>query len=231
MAIKYSAYSNIASATSKYFFEVDGNTVAWYDWTDLTTITKDASERISKVADKLGSGHDLLQAGADATKPTYTADGIFNDKTKNQFLKTNAFDFNRPEFIYLVIKQNSWTISDYLIDGNAVQTGALFQYDATPELCVRAGALSGQNANLAVGVWGIVRILFNGASSKLQINATAATTGNFGAANMGGITIGHAGTGGAYADINWKEAIFRKVADSAPNEAIIYNYLKAKYSL
>jgi hypothetical protein len=65
----------------------------------------------------------------------------------------------------------------------------------------------------------------------LQVNATAAVTGNTGVANLGGFTFGGNVGGGNYGNIEAKEIIIRKIADSAPDQTAIYNYLKTKYGL
>jgi len=46
----------------------DGNTVGWYIASDLSTITKDGSNKVSVWADKLASGHNLA---ADPTNGTF----------------------------------------------------------------------------------------------------------------------------------------------------------------
>jgi len=163
-------------------------------------------------------------------RPLWSADGIAFDGT-NDFLKTSPFSLAQPEMIYAVMKQVTWTKDDYLFDGNATNGGKLTQDTATPKIGIYSGAYLTGNANLAVNTWGIVRALFSGASSSLQVNETAALTGNAGTAYMGGFTIGARGAGDAsFGRITAKEIIIRK-AYNAADDAILYAYLKAKYSL
>ena len=206
----------------------DGNTVAWYIADDLTTITKDGSNRVSQWDDYLGSGHDLIQA-TDTWKPLWSADGILFDGVDN-WMKTAAFTWEQPEMIYMVVKQVTWIASGIIIfDGNTNDKGKLVQYIATPGIGVYAGNISAQNNNLVIDTWSIVRVLFNGASSKLQVNETAATTGNFGANNMGGFTLASKGTpAGVWANIQIKEIILRNIDDTDADEQAIYNYLESK---
>lgn len=227
--IKQSEFSNIVSATTKYFFEADGETVGWYDSTALSTITKDASNFVSRWNDKLGSGHDLLQASG-TNQPELRADGMFFDGIDN-FFKTAPFAYEQPEYVYLVMKQITWSSLDAIFDGNTSTSGVLWQTGSSPNLSTFAGA--GVNNNqLALDTWGIVRVLFNGIPSLLQINANAPVTGNSGTSDMGGITMGSRGQADTrYAHMMVKEAIFRKAADSEANSNKIYNYLKSKYSL
>jgi hypothetical protein len=48
---------------------------------------------------------------------------------------------------------------------------------------------------------------------------------------MGGFTLGGLSAWSLSSNIVVKECIVRKIADTSPNEAAIYAYLKAKYGL
>ena len=207
----------------------DGNTVAWYDYTATDTITKDGSNFVSRWNDKLGSGHDLIQATG-TNQPLLTSDGVLFDGIDN-YLKTSGFTFNQPEFIYLVINAKSWTLLDYLLDGNTTNSGFIQQVFSSPSVYAYAGSQSGY-IKMTVNQYHIIRTQFNADSSKLIINNEPPLTGNFGSLNMGGFTLAtRGGAGDRYANIEVKEVILRKVADSLTNETDIYNYLKTKYSL
>ena len=228
----YSEYSTESTITPNPIY--DGHSVFWFDAQDLTTVTKDGSNLVSQWRCKLGTGHDLNYTPT-YDKGVWSVNGILFPKTTNQHMKTAAFTWNQPEFIYLVMKQVTWTSMNYIIDGNTAATGAIIQYNTTPKLWPYAGAGSTPEAgNLAVNTLGIIRVRFNGATSKLQINGNAAFTGNIGAANMGGFNLAKQGGGTSYSNIQVQEIIGRNVDDSAgggADETYIYNYLKAKYGL
>ncbi|HLD89528.1 MAG TPA: hypothetical protein VI911_00655 [Patescibacteria group bacterium] len=204
----------------------DGNTVAFYDSQLLSTITKDGSNFVSRWNDRLGSGHDLIQATG-TKQPLWSATGILFDGIDN-FMKTATFTINQPTFIYAVLKQITWTIADRIWDGNSADYGTLYQNLTTPGMKVYAGAGSAQK-NLTLDTFGIIRVLLNGASSKFQINSDAAATGNFGIRNMAGFTLGANGSGTNYSNIEVKEIIMRRIADASGDETAIYNYLATKY--
>jgi hypothetical protein len=261
----------------------DGNTVAWYDSTDLTVITKDVNDYVNIWWDKV-YGQSTLEAELNSLNTTlynvykitacqtdffytgcavndiwfcdnnkvlssnnkvrrYTGnhcgtytladkpkwvlnDGLLFDGS-NDKLYTPTFTYNQPAFIYMVLKQVTWTVATYFFDGNA-DTGLVYQQTSSPKIRAYSGSLSSENSDMPLDTFVILRVLFNGASSKLQVNNSTATTGNFGSNNMGRIILGSRVTG-QYSNIKIKEAIFRKVADNSTDETSIYNYLATKY--
>jgi hypothetical protein len=203
----------------------DGNTVAWFDYEE--NVTKDGSNYVSIWGDKSGNNNDLEQLTG-ANQPIYSASGILFDGVSDN-MKTDPFTLNQPEFIYIVLKQVSYTGFDCLFDGNSNLTGALVQ-PALNALRIQAGASLG-NVAFTVGDWGIVRVVFNGASSKIQVNEDAALEGNPGANNMGGFTIGSRGGLIRHGNVEVKEIIIRKIVDATGDEQDIYDYLANKYGL
>ena len=133
----------------------------------------------------------------------------------------------QPETIYMVGRQVSWTSTEAIFDGAALASGELIQTTATPQLNITAGSSVAANTNLAVGTYGVITAVFNGASSSLQIDGNVATTGNAGAANMSGFTLGANGDDLLFGNIQVKEVIIRSTADSAATQAAIQSLLKA----
>ena len=206
----------------------DGNAPSWWDMAEKY-MTKDGSNRASQWADRSGNNNHLLQAGADALKPIWSSDGVLFDGA-DDLMKAVGFTFVQPEMIYMVLKQVTWTANDRIFDGDS-STKVLFQSASSPDIKANSGQSSGAASGLLIDTFGIVRVLFNGGSSKLQVNEDAAITGNFGSADMDGFTLGATATGTFPSNIQVKEVILRKIVDTAPNDQIIYDYLKSKYSL
>ena len=90
---------------------------------------------------------------------------------------------------------------------------------------------TGYNTNITVGQFIVLRILFNGASSKIIEDDGTPVACDLGTLDAGGITIGANVSGTSNSDITVKEAIFRKISDSTQDESDIYTYLKNQYSL
>jgi hypothetical protein len=132
-----------------------------------------------------------------------------------------------------VFKHITWSLNDRFFDGNValVNTGILRQFGSSPGIAAYAGAASATINDLSLNTFGIARIVFNGANSKLIINNNTPITGNFGTSSMAGFTLGTGGGGNITlnANIQVKEIILRNVVDSPVNETNIYNYLSNKY--
>ena len=203
----------------------DGNTVGWYLADTLSTITKDGSNLVAQWNDYLGSGHNLAQ-GTAGQKPVWSSSGIQFDGVDDTM--TASFTINQPTFLYLVLKE-IWVSGGRLFDGGS-PNGGYVRMVAGPSLGLNAGSYITYNYDMPDNTFVVMRALFNGASSKLIINAGTPATGNCGANNMGGLTLASYGTG-QYGNVQIKEIIMRKVSDSSGNETAIYNYLKNKYGL
>lgn len=208
----------------------DTNTVGWFASDDLSTITKDSGDLVSAWNDKLGSGHNLLQATG-SKKAKWGIGGIYFDGLTDG-MKTAAFTWNQPEYVYMVFRQITYTANEFILDGEN-NVSMLFRQASggtAPELDMYAGSALNKNSTLKMNQYGIARILFNGANSKLQINEETAVTGNVGASNAGGLTVGSNVTiAGSWSHIEVAEIICRKTADSGATESSIYTYLKNKY--
>ncbi len=142
----------------------------------------------------------------------------------SQFLKTNAFTLNQPTTIYLLFKQITWASGEHVTDGNANDSGTIFQRNTTPGLGLFAGGAVG-NVDLTLDTYGIISAVFNGASSVIQLNNETPVTGNSGASNMGGFTLGAKADGTVSAHAQFKEAMGFSGAHDAATRLTNINYL------
>jgi Putative flagellar system-associated repeat len=206
-------------------------TVGWYEAQDLANITKDAGTgEVSLWKDKNNTGHDLAQATA-TYLPIWSVDGVLYDGS-NDLMVTAPFTFNQPETVYMVVKQVTRKTAGAFFDGNAAGSGCVWTPGTSPNTSLYAGAQANDNINLVAGQWSIIRACINYENSTLQIDNTSPSTGDPGDYSMGGITVGALHTGGGqYSNNQYKELIFRNVADDAATSKDIYNYLAAKYGL
>ena len=179
---------------------------------------------ITLVSLKRISGNHLIQQTT-ANKPTWSAaNGVLFDGV-NDFMKTVAFAFVQPEFIYFVGRQITWTNSDYFIDGGSADRGLIYQSPAANNLRAYAGSFSGAISPPA-NTFIIIRLLFNGANSSFRYNKEIAVAWDCGVRNMDGFTLGASAPGTSPGNIEVKEIILRRSADNADTQSAIYNYLE-----
>jgi len=202
----------------------DGNTVAWYDASDLSTISKNGGNTVSRINDKFGSGHDLVIGSCSwSNTEGFMFDGV------TDYMKTNPFTYDQPEEIYLLIKQVSWKNNARIFDGDQGNTGCIFQAGLlhAEGLDVYAGETpslsSDKHPNM--GPWNVMRVYFNGDNSNYYINGEEITNVHAGSSSMGGITLGDFGGGYNKSHINIRHAIFRKIKDSPLNRDLLIDYL------
>jgi hypothetical protein len=195
---------------------------AWFMHQRGITVT---GQGVSQWDDQSGNGRHLKQ-GTDGARPTLNADGSILFNGTDEFLKCDAFTFNQPLTIYLLFKQVTWTNFDYICDGNTTNAVLFYQNGASPNISLFAGGDVSTNPDLAVDTYGVLCGVANGASSVVQINNTTAVTGDAGANNAAGFTLGARGGGdSAYSNIQVKEAILYAAAHDAATRARVVRYL------
>jgi len=226
----YSPYSNIDDEWTMLPVLRDGNTMTWLDFTNLSTITKDGGNLVSRWNDKLGSGRDMFQITG-SQQPLYSASGIAFDGVDNWMQSAN-WGLVQPEMFYIVGRQLSWSNGEYIFDGLTNDYGAIVQTNTTPRVYLYAGGVAATLTTWSLSNFAIIRACINGANSFIRKNGDAALTGNAGVRNMGGLTLARIATlAAAYGNIEFKEFILRKTADDAATQTLIVNYLNAKYTI
>lgn len=162
---------------------------------------------------------------------TATQPSLFFNGTSH-FMKCSAFTLNQPETVYMVLKQITWTNTDFIFDGNADLSGGVLQNPASPLLGINAGSTVAQINGPPIGSSGVFAVVFNGASSSTQLNQGAPTVANAGAANMGGFTLGKLGTtAGQFGNFQAYEALIYSAAHDAATRANVIRALQAKWSI
>ena len=219
----YSDYSNIA-LNAVPLIVYSANSVAWYDSTDLTTITKDGGNLVSRWNDKLLSGRDLIQATA-----TYQPLWVLNDGTD---CMQALFPLSQPVYVYAVLNFVNNDADTYMRawSGGTLRM-SLEVYGKPKTMRINAGTYLANNNDLQFNTFSIIRAFYNGISSKYQVNNNTATTGNVGANIPNGFTLAAETNFSGKGNFKFKEIILRNVADTSGDETAIYNYLKTKYGL
>jgi hypothetical protein len=181
---------------------------------------------VSQWADKSGNLRHLKQP-AGTQQPVLESDGSIRFPGVDEFLACDAFGINQPETVYLLCKEITWIDSGPLTDGSTLNSMLIQQTSGgsggvSPQLRLFAGSGTSSNTDLAIGDWGVISAVFNGAASILQINNSAPLTGDAGANNAGGFTVGSTATGTGFSNIQVKEVVlFQGAHDAASRSAVI----------
>jgi hypothetical protein len=179
---------------------------------------------VAKWYDQTTNGRDLVQATA-SKQPTFaTSPARMSFDGVNDTLAV-AFTFNQPETFYLAMKQRTWTDGDRIFDGVSINYASFFQGNGpSPILYQYAGSYGAGISSLSINTWGVVSVIFNGASSAVRLNKTTASTGNAGANNAGGIRLAALGNDANFGDIEVSELIACAAAhDSTTQDQIVTN--------
>ena len=167
----------------------------------------------------IGKARDLLQ-GTGTNQPAYAA-GVFTFDGVDNFLRTSAIAaLTNPVTQYAVIEQGSWTTGEFMSDGASV-VGRQFlrQASTTPEFDISGG--STPNTDLAVGAFGIVCAVWNGAASSHRVNNNAKIVVNV-VSVYNGLTIGARYDNAIPAHVLVKEwVVFNAAHDDATQSSVI----------
>lgn len=212
---------------------------AWYDPSDLSTmfqtgtraspgaaVTADG-DPVGLILDKSGNNNDLVQ-GTAGQRPLYKTSGglswLLFDGVDDRL--NAAFVVAQPWDRVSAIQQVTWTSGEHIFGGSSSNNGVLFQFSATPNLCMFSGSAGPQSTGLAVATNGVVTERHNGASSKLAIDNGAYATGDTGAGVPGGVTIADQNSSGANSNIRLYGMLMGAFSDAGI--AQLRTYLGAK---
>lgn len=213
----------------------DGSTFGWYLYDEPSSMTiQDSSILLWK--DYLDSGHDLSYYSSIPTStPQLTSSGVYFDGVDDE-LRTGTVTLNSPVTYYIVINVSTFEAGDRIIAGRNSQTTVVRHSDDGVGYNIDifgsgTDEPSANNGNCTLHEWHIIKATFNGTSSKLQIDNTAATYASLSSDAPGGISLGCAPNHTALINATYKEVIVRAKVDTSINEQLIYEYLSNKYNI
>ncbi len=221
-----------ASAVKAFSPRVD-SPIAWYKSTQGVT---SVATVVSQWSDISGNANHLVQATAGIRPlvlpglingfPAIRFDGV------DDFLKCTAFTLNQPETVLAVFKVNAFGtagVHDIAWDGNTAGTMVLGSLLAAQTSISAGSAIS--NAAGVNAAYGYFTARYNGASSFFRNNGILLKSGNAGAGNAGGFTLGALGNNTRSMAIEFAEVQIYSTAISDSQIADIESYYKDKYGL
>lgn len=179
---------------------------------------------VSQWDDASGNNNHLLQA-VDGNRPSKEADGSILFDGISQFLKA-IFALDQPCTTYFLGKQITWTINDYIFDGNLTSSGALRQSGSSSKIRLVANQSADLNDNWKLNTYNIIISTFNGVNSKLQVDYNFPIGGDCGGIDPEGFTLGARGDFiSQFGNIQVKEIITYAGIHDAATKTQVINYL------
>lgn len=221
-AILYSTVGGTTVFDADFTAQTEGATSFTESSSNAATVTINTS---GTPYARLSKGNPLLQATG--TNQPAVASGIVTGDGADNFMKAASFYLPQPYTIAMVCKQPTWTNTDQFFNGATAGAVYVRQDTTTPQIEAYAGTASSNDANMTLDTWCVLRMIFDGANSSLQVDANAAVTGNFGAAALNGFCLFANATPSLYANLGAKEAVLIPEAVSGADMTSLYNYLAA----
>lgn len=183
-----------------------------------------AGGSVSQWDDQSGNGNHLIQATA-TNQPALQGDGSILFDGVDNYMKCVPFTLVQPETVYVLGRHVTFFNQAHWLDGEGNNSMAIWNEGNEPDINAYAGNRIAFNSNLPTNTYGVVAVVFNGASSVLQVN-TVIMTGDCGIDNGSGLTVGGAGFfGGNPANVQIKEIlVFPDAHDESTRNSVI-NYL------
>jgi len=207
----------------------------WYDFSDVSTITKDSSNRISVVADKTSNGFDLVQATGGA-QPLWVA----GDKNS-----LGVIDFAGSRYMASTFASMSNTTGYSIVLACVVPADnntSMFSSTSPTSAKLRTyntGTLALENLGVVTtspvisglnGSWHTIVCIGNDTSSKVYIDGTLMGTGDMDA-NLVNWLVGAESTSGGYSNAKQGELIAYNRVLSATEISDLHTYLKKKWGI
>lgn len=215
----------------------------WLDFSDSTTITKDGSDRVSKVDDKSGNGYDSVQSTGGQQPLWISGDkngldvlDFVSDRNLGQESAFTAISNPVTFFVACVLPEIEEGTNHATYDGIDVtnrmafiteqigvgEQGKFYMFAGTP---LYSSNTTGNNA------WGTTYNLFKGGNSLMDINGTQDASGDTGDKQLTGLKIASQFNNGSYGQMKIGEIICYSKEVTGTEKASIIEYLEEKWGL
>lgn len=189
---------------------------------------------VSKWNDVSGNGNDLVQATG-SKQPLFISSAInglpaLRWDGSNDTMAVSFASNNNPQTVCAVLKQitqHAGGANDQVWDS---VTGTHVFLSASDIYGVSAGTFIFNSAALAITSYKVVTTKF-GTSALVRVAGVDQLTGNCGTNSFNGFTLGSQGDGTRNTNIEVAELLVYDSNLSAPNLALVENYLATKYGL
>jgi hypothetical protein len=182
------------------------NLYAWYDGSDISTITKDGSNRVSKWTNKeTTTSRDLIQSTGGEQPLWLSANknglDVIDFDTVGKFMNTASAltSISQPLTVFSValypdaydVPRTMYSRHDSVADSVRIMYGG--NYDTDDSWRINAGSTIAVTDSSIGGAWHYATQIFNTSSSDLRVDGSSILTGDAGSNNYQGIGMAHNG--------------------------------------
>ena len=175
-----------------------------------------------------------VAAGSDAARPLLRA-GVAGNYVEFDGVNKNlrkVFTLVQPFTRITLLRANTWTSADRLMDGATTDSQYVFQQTSTPQFTARNGAGLFNVTTVPLTTWFVLTEVANGASSKAKINNGSFTNLTYGGANPGGVSFAARGDGSTqFGHVDLGGCVITSAVLSDDDIAAAVTFLGAKQGL
>lgn len=184
---------------------------------------------VSQWDTRTATGVNLLQATT-TKQPVYSGSGVSGVITfdgSNDFLQ-KTFTLNRPCTVIMVVKDISWVISRFIIDGGGNASMPIQYGNVTPNITVDG---THQQGGLTVGVMMVVCVTYTSSATNISVNDNAKVSGTGLGVDPAGLTIGAEFFGGNSSNIAVQYIEIYSSALSSANQTTEISALRSYWGI
>lgn len=191
-----------------------------YDGQTLSTFCSGTDGVVASWFDQSGNTRTMTQ-GTAARQPTIVSAGALVTGANSKaavtcvaadidFLSASFTIASSPQTGVQVLKQRTWTSGKFVYSGYTASTVNIRMSSSSPQLHLAdSAALRCNTGSLAVGSWGVMTWVADGANTLIRGNAgTAGTAATFNVTAAGGVCLNNSGNSGAScSDSDFQETV------------------------
>lgn len=190
-------------------------------------------DTVNTWSDSSGNSNDFIRGAGTPMYKTNIVNGlpaVMITSALGGKMTTPNFGAAQPDTIFIVFQRTTDGSAMCLYDGLGQFTQLLYNSSGSGSIAMFAdNNLAG--TTVATGVWAVFSSIFNGASSVTYSNGQSIITGDVGASNGGGMTIGETGGGSFNTDGVIAEILYYNSSLSTTNRQAVEDYLGTKYAI